>query len=107
MKILVDECLPRKLKGELAGHEVRTVPEMGWAGKKNGELLKLMSGQFEVFLTIDSNLQHQHNLTKMTLAFVVLSAHNNKLETLKPLIPQVLEYLTAIQPGDVIEVRES
>ncbi len=56
MKMLIDECLPRKLKHELPGHEVRTVPEMGWAGKKNGELLRLMSGQFDVFVTIDRNL---------------------------------------------------
>jgi len=105
MKILVDECLPRKLKGEIPGHEVRTVPEMGWAGKKNGELLKLMSGQFDVFLTIDGNLQHQQNLRQMKVALVVLSAQNNKLETLKPLMPQVLEHLKNIEVGNVVEVK--
>jgi hypothetical protein len=41
MRVLLDECLPRKLKNDLAGHDVRTVPDMGWAGKKNGELLQL------------------------------------------------------------------
>jgi len=51
MKILIDESLPRKLKNELPGHAVSTVPEMGWAGKKNGELLRLMS-DFDVFITI-------------------------------------------------------
>lgn len=62
MKILLDECLPRKLKFELSGHEAYTVPQMGWASKKNGELLALMSEQFDVFLTVDSNMQHQQNL---------------------------------------------
>jgi predicted nuclease of predicted toxin-antitoxin system len=68
MKILIDECLPRKLKHEFPGHEVRTVPEMGWASKKNGELLALMSGQFDVFLTKDNNLQHQHTLSQVSIA---------------------------------------
>jgi hypothetical protein len=57
MKILIDESLPRKLKAELSDFEVSTVPEMGWAGKKNGELLGLMSGRFDVFLTMDRNLR--------------------------------------------------
>jgi hypothetical protein len=68
MRILVDECLPRKLKKELLGHEVRTVPEMGWASRKNGELLKFMSGQFDVFLTIDGSLRYQHDLAKLQVA---------------------------------------
>jgi hypothetical protein len=106
MKILVDECLPRKLKFELHGHEVRTVPEMGWASKKNGELLSLMSGQFDVFLTIDNNLQYQHNLAQGIIAFVVLVAPNNKLATLIPLMPKVLEAIETIRAGEVVEVYE-
>jgi hypothetical protein len=106
MKILIDECLPRKLKNELPGHEVRTVPEAGWASKKNGELLHLMSGQFDVFLTIDNNLQYQHDLAKMNLAFIVLMAHNNKLATLKPLMPQVMQVLQTILPGQTVEIHE-
>jgi hypothetical protein len=63
MRILLDECVPRRLARELAGHDVRTVPEMGWSGKRNGELLQLMAGQgFEVFLTVDQNLRYQQNL---------------------------------------------
>ena len=57
MRILLDECVPRRLGRELAGHDVRTVPEMGWSSKRNGELLQLMAAQgFEVFLTVDQNL---------------------------------------------------
>lgn len=104
MKILIDECLPRKLKQELPEHDCSTVPEMGWAGKKNGELLRLMSGVVNVFMTVDQNLKHQQNLAASGVAFVVLIAPNNTLESLKPLIPQVQKALTTIQPGQVIEV---
>jgi hypothetical protein len=106
MKILIDECLPRKLKRELPGHEVQTVPEAGWASKKNGELLRLMSGQFDVFITIDNNLQYQHNLAHSSVAYIVLVAHNNKLATLKPLMPKVLEALETILPGQTMEIYE-
>jgi hypothetical protein len=54
MKLLLDECLPRKFKHHLHGHECHTVPEEGWAGKKNGDLLSLAEKSgFEVFLTLD------------------------------------------------------
>ncbi len=77
---------------------------MGWSGKKNGELLQLMTGQFDIFITIDNNMQHQHNLADKPIAFIVLTAHNNKLETLKPLMPKVAETLQTIQPGHLVEI---
>ena len=49
------------------GHEVQTVPEAGWAGKKNGELLKLLAGKFEAFITIDKNLVYQQNLACLSV----------------------------------------
>lgn len=62
MRILLDECLPRKLKKDLIGHDVLTVPEMGWRGVKNGELLRRAKNSFDVFVTIDQGLQYQQNL---------------------------------------------
>ena len=59
MKVLLDECLPKKLKREVQSDIVRTVPEMGWAGTKNGDLLRLVEQEFDVFLTNDQNLEHQ------------------------------------------------
>ena len=59
MRVLLDECLPRRLKRELVGHDTRTAPEMGWASKSNGELLALAVDHFDVFLTADRNLSHQ------------------------------------------------
>jgi hypothetical protein len=68
MRILLDECVPRRLGQELRGHDVRTVPEMGWSGKKNGELLQLMVGQnLDVLLTVDQTLPHQQNLKGLAL----------------------------------------
>ncbi len=62
MKLLLDESLPRRLKSLFADHETRTVPEMGWQGTKNGELIRLAAAEFDVFLTADQNLQYQQNL---------------------------------------------
>lgn len=62
MGILLDECVPKPLKRQLSNYQVRTVVEMGWAGKKNGELLKLMQNEnFSVLLTANQNLRYQQN----------------------------------------------
>jgi len=105
MRILLDECVPRPLRRELSGHDVRTVREMGWAGKKNGELLALMAGAgFEVLLTVDQNLRYQQNLTGSAVAVVVMVAPSNRLQDVMPLVPKVEAALTGIQSGDVVEV---
>ena len=104
MRVLLDECLPRKLKADMAGHEVATVPEMGWAGKRNGELLSLAAPHFDAFITVDQNLRVQQNLSGLQLAMVVLSAPDNRLETLRPLMPGVVHNLQTIQAGDVVRI---
>ncbi len=72
MKLLLDESLPRRLRNEFSQHEVTTVPERGWAGKTNGELLKLAAGSFDVFITADQGLEYQQNLTNVGIAVIVL-----------------------------------
>ena len=72
MRILLDECLPRELTGELAGHEVRDVGRMGWAGKKNGELLRLAEPEFDVLITADRSLLHQQNVRGLSLGVITL-----------------------------------
>ena len=91
MRVLLDECLPRRLKRELVGHDARTVPEMGWASKRNGELLALASGKFDIFLTADRNLSYQQDVSEFDIAVVVLVARSNNIDELRPLVPQVLE----------------
>jgi hypothetical protein len=104
MKVLLDECLPRKLKLHLSGHDVSTVPENGWAGIKNGALLRLMEPVFEVFITIDGNMQYQQNLNTVEIGVIVLVAPDNTMDTLQSLAPQILQALDGIQPGQVVKV---
>jgi predicted nuclease of predicted toxin-antitoxin system len=59
MRLLLDECVPRKLRSDFEGHDVRTVQEMGWAGKKNGELVRLAADSFDVLITEGSLAQRQ------------------------------------------------
>lgn len=104
--MLLDECVPRSLKRELATHDVHTVAEMGWSGKKNGELLTLMVPQgFEVFVTVDQNLSYQQNLRAANIAVIVLIALSNRRADLLPLMPAMHSALTTIQPGDLVEIR--
>lgn len=104
MRILIDECLPKRLARELVGHEARTVPEMGFAGKRNGDLLSLAEGHFDVFLAVDRNLSFQNKVHRFALAVVVLHAKSNKLNDLRPLVPELLAKLPAVAAGDVVDV---
>lgn len=106
MQVLLDECLPQRLGRELVGHAARTVAQEGWSGKKNGELLALMSAAgFEVLLTVDQGLRHQQNLRAAGVAVVVMIGVSNQLDDLLPLVPGVLAALTTVRPGDAVEVR--
>jgi predicted nuclease of predicted toxin-antitoxin system len=105
MRILIDECAPRRLRRHLPGHDVHTVGEMGWSGKTDRELLALMAGAgFEVLLTVDQNIRHQQNLKAAGVAAVVLVAASNRLADLVPLVPAALAALGSIRPGDVVEI---
>ena len=104
MKVLLDECLPRKFKRDLTGHDVMMVPEAGWASIKDTPLLRLAETRFEVFVTADQNLQYQQNLRGTPLAIIVLVASNNLLETLRPLMPDAVTALQTIRPGDIVHI---
>ena len=76
MRVLLDECLPRRLKRELVGHDAWTAPEMGWASKRNGELLALAAAAFDVFLTADRNLSYEQDVSAVNIAGIVLVAQS-------------------------------
>ncbi|NCJ08398.1 hypothetical protein GS597_18170 [Synechococcales cyanobacterium C] len=99
MKLLLDECIDRKLAREFPGYEVKTVPQMGWAGVKNGQLLTLAAADFDVFITVDRNLSFQQNLPAFDIAVIILKVPSNRLVDLKPLIPQVLAILFTVTKG--------
>jgi hypothetical protein len=105
MKVLLDECLPKKLKHEVQADFVRTVPEVSWAGTKNGALLRLVEREFDVFLTNDQNLEHQQNLKQFDLAVVVLVALTNDIEDLKPLMPAANEAMKTIGSREIKYIR--
>ncbi len=104
MKILLDECVDRRLSRDLIGHEVITVPRRGWAGIKNGDLLALAEKEFEIFITVDRKLSAQHDLTKFGIAIVLLRASTNRLIDLRMLVPALLEKLPAASAGAVTTI---
>lgn len=107
MKILLDYCVPRPIKSLLAGHEVATAFERGWASLKNGELLTAAeTAGFEVLLTVDKNLHPQQNLTGRTVRLVVAEADTNRVADIAPLLPQVMALLPTLAPGQVVRVQK-
>ena len=104
MRVLLDESIPRRLKNELAGHDVAPVTEQGWRAKDNGELLAVASPVFDVLVTADQRLQYQQNLTRFGLGIIVLVAYKNRLPDYLPLVPKLLEALASIQPGQVVRL---
>jgi hypothetical protein len=99
MRILLDECVDRRLARDLIGHEVRTVSQMGWAGTLDGDLLLLVTEAFDVFITVDRNLPFQQNLTVLDLAVLVLEARSSRLADLQLLAPMILEAIPNAPKG--------
>jgi hypothetical protein len=104
VRILLDECLDRRLAKDIEGHEVVTVPEAGWAGIKNGELLARAQTQFDAFVTVDRNLAFQQNIPRFTIAVIVLQAPTNRLKDLRPLLPRLQQVLLTAPKGEVVWV---
>jgi hypothetical protein len=106
MLLLLDENLPKRLKGDFLGHTVFTVKECGWKGLKNGVLLqKLLDNNFDALITFDKNLQHQQNFKKYPITVIVLSARINKYSVLTQLSPKILEILRRPLLVGPIEIR--
>jgi len=105
MKILFDECVDRRLKNLLTGHEVLTVQQMHWSRLKNGELLTLAAQEFDIFLTVDRNMSYQQNWSGRRIAVLLLSAGRVDLPALRPLVPKLLVALDEISPGAFVEVE--
>ncbi len=105
MKLLLDECVPRKFRNMLPGHDCRTAPEEGLAGKKNGELLsRAEKSGFEVFLTIDRGLEYEQNLQGRNIAVILVRSKSSRLADLLPQSPEILRVLRSIRPGDLVKV---
>ena len=105
MRVLLDECVPQRLRRSLVGHDVLTAQQAGWAGRKNGELLRAAMGKVDAFVTVDRNLVHQQNLKSLPFGVIVVMA-GNRLGDLLPWVPSILAALRSVQPGQVLRVGE-
>ena len=102
MRILLDECIPRNLKMHLASHDCVSVPEAGWTGVKNGELLNLAErAGFQLLLTLDGGIEYQQNLTARRISILLIGSKSNRLADLQPLVAEILQVLESIQPGEL------
>ena len=106
MKLLLDECVTRRVRRDLTGHEVHTVEDAGLKGLENGELLKAAAGVYEVLVTVDRNLPNQQNIANLHIAVLVLVAKRNSYAHLKPHLPLALKALETIKPGDVVRIGD-
>lgn len=107
MKVLLDECIPRKFKNALSDHECQTVPEAGFAGQKNGVLLSLAEAAgFDLFFTMDKGLQYQQNLAGRSISVLIVRARSNRLEDLLPHLEACRSIMSSIGPGEVMRVGE-
>ena len=104
MRVLLDECVPRKIRSELPSHDVQTVAEMRWGGTKNGALLRRAASEFDVLLTVDQGIPYQQNIGGLSLALVIIKAPSNDINDLRPKMSEVLRVLETIQPGQVVQV---
>jgi predicted nuclease of predicted toxin-antitoxin system len=108
MKILLDECVPRAIKQSFSvdGHECSTVPEAGFAGKTNGDLLLLAENRYEVFVTLDKGLRFQQNLAGRNFGILLIRVKSSRLADILPHIPACLVALRSLRAGEVIKVGE-
>src|ERR1039457_3559671 len=104
MRILLDEDLPRRLTSLLVEHYVSTVQRSGWTGIKNGKLPGLAAAEFDVFLTMDRNLEFQQNLAALPIAVLVVEAVSNRMEHLVPMVPGILKELNHIPPKSLRKI---
>lgn len=99
--MLLDECVDRRFAEDIQGHDVRTVPEVGWAGLTNGELLTRAQHEFDAIVTVDRRLPFQQDLSRFSIAVVVLRARSNRVVDLRHLIPQLLAAFVTVRRGEV------
>lgn len=104
MRVLLDECIPRKAKQCFTGFTVATVPEQGWAGLTNGKLLAAIKGNFDFFVTVDRNLQFQQRTLNLDFGVIVVAAKSNRFEDLRPHLERVPAFLVTENVGKVVLV---
>lgn len=106
MRLLLDECVPRRIRRDFVGHSVSTVEEAGFKGLKNGQLLSAAAGNYDVLVTVDKNIPFQQNLRASNIAILILAAASNRYQDLRTLAPKALDSLRQIKPGETVRVSQ-
>ena len=103
MRILLDECVPWPMHKLLVNHECSTAQREGWGGVKNGELLRLAEGKFDLFITSDQNIRYQQNLADRRLPVLELST--NKLRRIAAVADLILAAIASMQPAEFRQLQ--
>ena len=106
MRVLLDECVPRRLKSDIAGHDVSTVHDERWLGIPDRELLRRAEGRFDVIVTVDQGVPRQNPISRFSFSVVVLRARHNRYRDLTPLIPHLLEQLPTLRAGMSVTIGD-
>lgn len=108
MLVLLDETITRKLAPAIPGHVVRPVRQMGWDGRRNGDLPRVAAAAgFGALSTADRRMEVQQDVGRIGLGLVVLVVRSTAPERIVPLAPGVAAALSTIQPGHVVHVGAS
>ena len=103
--MLCDESVPRDVAAAVVGHDVATVQGRGWAGAKNGALLRAArEAGYEVLVTVDRNIEYQQNILASGVALVVIRTRSTRVSDLLPAVPALLEALPAVTAGTITHV---
>ena len=104
MRILLDESVPWRLGRHLTGHSFTSVQKQCWASIKNGKLLALAAGEFDVLLTADKGMEYQQNPGTLPVAILVVRARSNRMDDLLLAVPAILKVLETLEPRTLTRV---
>jgi hypothetical protein len=104
VRILLDECVPARLKNAFPGHAVQSVIQAGWRTSKDSTLLGLAQDRFDILITIDRRLETQNDLSKFKLGFIVARVPNNRFESFQPILMPLNAAVERVRPGEVIHI---
>jgi hypothetical protein len=90
-----------------SAYEVRSVGGIGWSGMRNGKLLAAAERRFDVLVTMDRSIEHQHHLPRYDLAVIVVVSVSNRLKDTARLVPAIEDVLSSrIEPGLLYRVAD-
>jgi predicted nuclease of predicted toxin-antitoxin system len=105
MRVFLDACIDPRVADLFVGHEVTTAFELGWHQVKDHILLALLHDRFDVVVTIDQGMEHEHNLKKLSFGLVIVHVPKNKAEFYRPLRLELRDAVERARPGEVIHVH--